>query len=231
MSSLRHLASRGGRMVRLLLAAVGALAAAVLMVGGAGASSGTTGRGASHTGPRTSRTSSSPATPPAARATTSPSSIRSRPQPGSATNMTWRFVLPTDGAVPVSAVGPTFWFGGTVTDPNPKDFFGEGFLEVQFYPDGILRNCTPNGGFVLDPRAERVHGVHAGLVDPHDRPEAGVPRAGRVQRDADDRSRSTHRSSCTRATRSICTSTSAHPATAGTSTSPTRRRTRAAPSS
>ena len=45
--------------------------------------------------------------------------------------------------------GPTFWFGGTVTDPNPKDVFGQGFLEVQFYPDGVVTNCTPNGGFVL----------------------------------------------------------------------------------
>src|SRR6476646_7167190 len=35
--------------------------------------------------------------------------------PGSASNVTWRFVLPTDGAVPVSAVGPTFWFGGAVS--------------------------------------------------------------------------------------------------------------------
>lgn len=70
--------------------------------------------------------------------------------PGSAQNLTWRFVLPTDGTSLVSDVGPTFWFGGAVTDPNPKDVFGEGFLEVQFYPDGIVRNCTPNGGFVLD---------------------------------------------------------------------------------
>jgi hypothetical protein len=70
--------------------------------------------------------------------------------PGSAQNLTWRFVLPKDGTSLVSDVGPTFWFGGAVTDPNPKDAFGEGFLEVQFYPDGILRNCTPNGGFVLD---------------------------------------------------------------------------------
>ena len=70
--------------------------------------------------------------------------------PGSAQNLTWRFVLPTDGKSLVSDVGPTFWFGGAVTDPNAKDVFGEGFLEVQFYPDGVLRNCTPNGGFVLD---------------------------------------------------------------------------------
>ena len=66
---------------------------------------------------------------------------------GSAQDIAWTFRLPADGAVPVSAVGPTFWFGGTVTDP--ASLFGQAFLEVQFYPDGIVHNCTPNGGFVL----------------------------------------------------------------------------------
>ncbi|HEY4349079.1 MAG TPA: hypothetical protein VGM80_16010 [Gaiellaceae bacterium] len=65
----------------------------------------------------------------------------------SAKNLTWRFVLPSDGAYPVSATGPTFWFGGTVTDPN--SFGGQAFLEVQFYPDALVHNCTPNGGFVV----------------------------------------------------------------------------------
>src|SRR5215472_3389034 len=37
---------------------------------------------------------------------------------GSARDLTWTVVLPSDGSVPVSAVGPTFWWGGTVTDPN-----------------------------------------------------------------------------------------------------------------
>jgi hypothetical protein len=46
--------------------------------------------------------------------------------PHSAKNLTWRFVLPSDGAFPVSATGPTFWFGGTVTDPN--SLFGQSFL-------------------------------------------------------------------------------------------------------
>ena len=67
--------------------------------------------------------------------------------PGSARNLTWRFVLPSDRSFNVSATGPTFWFGGTVTDPN--SLFGQAFLEVQFYPDAIVRNCTPNGGFVV----------------------------------------------------------------------------------
>jgi hypothetical protein len=67
--------------------------------------------------------------------------------PGSAQDLTWTAVLPTDGTVPVSAVGPTFWWGGTVTDPNPQALFGQAFLEVQFYPDAIVNTCSSNGGF------------------------------------------------------------------------------------
>ena len=67
--------------------------------------------------------------------------------PGSAQDLTWTAVLPSDGAVPVSSVGPTFWWGGTVTDPNPHALFGQAFLEVQFYPDAIVSNCDSAGGF------------------------------------------------------------------------------------
>lgn len=67
--------------------------------------------------------------------------------PGSAQNITWRVALPADGTFPVSSVGPTFWFGGTVKDSNPKKLGGEGFLELQFYPDSFTTQCTPNGGF------------------------------------------------------------------------------------
>jgi hypothetical protein len=66
---------------------------------------------------------------------------------GSAQDLTWTAVLPSDGTVPVSAVGPTFWWGGTVTDPNPQALFGQAFLEVQFYPDAIVNNCSSAGGF------------------------------------------------------------------------------------
>src|SRR6185312_15666691 len=55
------------------------------------------------------------------------------------------FVLPSDGSFNVSTTVPTFWFGGTVNDP--KSLFGQDFLEVQFYPDALVHNCTPNGGF------------------------------------------------------------------------------------
>jgi hypothetical protein len=67
--------------------------------------------------------------------------------PGSARDLTWTAVLPSGGTFPVSALGPTFWFGGTVTDPN--SLFGQAFVELQFYPDAIVTNCTPGGGFVL----------------------------------------------------------------------------------
>jgi hypothetical protein len=66
---------------------------------------------------------------------------------GSAQDLTWTAVLPSDGTVPVSAVGPTFWWGGTVTDSNPQALFGQGFLEVQLYPDAIVNTCSSSGGF------------------------------------------------------------------------------------
>jgi hypothetical protein len=65
--------------------------------------------------------------------------------PGSARELTWMVVLPSDGAVPVSAIGPTFWFGGTVTDP--KSLFGQAFVELQFYPDAVVSSCSQDGGF------------------------------------------------------------------------------------
>lgn len=67
--------------------------------------------------------------------------------PGSARDLTWTVILPADGRVPVSNVGPTFWFGGTVTDPN--SLLGQAFVELQFYPDATVTKCTNNGGFRL----------------------------------------------------------------------------------
>src|SRR5215472_2728336 len=66
-------------------------------------------------------------------------------RPGSARDLTWTIVLPTDGTVNVDAVGPTFWMGGTVTDPH--SLFGQAFLELQFYPNSITTGCTSRGGF------------------------------------------------------------------------------------
>src|SRR5436305_12868167 len=59
---------------------------------------------------------------------------------GSAQDLTWTIVLPTNGAMQVDSVGPTFWIGGTVSDPN--SLFGQAFLEVQFYPNSVVTNCT-----------------------------------------------------------------------------------------
>lgn len=64
---------------------------------------------------------------------------------GSAQDLTWTVVLPTDGTVNVDAVGPTFWIGGTVLDPNSR--FGQAFLELQFYPNSITETCGSGGGF------------------------------------------------------------------------------------
>jgi hypothetical protein len=69
--------------------------------------------------------------------------------PGSARDLTWTVVLPGDGnGAPVSALGPTFWFGGTVTDK--KSLFGQAFVELQFYPDSIVTHCTNTGAFVVN---------------------------------------------------------------------------------
>jgi hypothetical protein len=67
--------------------------------------------------------------------------------PGSARELTWTVVLPSDGSFGVAATGPTFWFGGTVTDPN--SLFGQAFVELQFYPDSIVTNCASNGSFIV----------------------------------------------------------------------------------
>lgn len=68
--------------------------------------------------------------------------------PGSAQDLTWTVVLPRDGRSNVSDVGPTFWFGGTVTDP--RSLFNQAFVELQFYPDSIVSRCFNDGGFSVD---------------------------------------------------------------------------------
>ena len=54
-------------------------------------------------------------------------------------------MLPTNGTVPVDAVGPTFWIGGVVTDPHSLD--NQAFLELQFYPNSITKGCAAGGGY------------------------------------------------------------------------------------
>jgi hypothetical protein len=65
--------------------------------------------------------------------------------PGSAQNLTWTVVLPSNGAAQVDSVGPTFWIGGTVSDPN--SLYNQAFLELQFYPNSVVTNCTSGGGY------------------------------------------------------------------------------------
>jgi hypothetical protein len=65
--------------------------------------------------------------------------------PGSAQDLTWTIVLPSNGTTQVDAVGPTFWIGGTVTDP--ASLFGQAFLELQFYPNSLVSKCSNSGGF------------------------------------------------------------------------------------
>jgi hypothetical protein len=72
--------------------------------------------------------------------------------PGSARNLTWTIVLPTNQAGStagqvgqVDSVGPTFWIGGAVTDPH--SLFGQAYLELQFYPNSVTTNCASGGGY------------------------------------------------------------------------------------
>jgi hypothetical protein len=74
--------------------------------------------------------------------------------PGSAQDLTWTIVLPTNepGTAAaqegqVDSVGPTFWIGGTVSDPN--SLFGQAFLELQFYPNSIVTNCNSGGAYAV----------------------------------------------------------------------------------
>jgi hypothetical protein len=69
-------------------------------------------------------------------------------QAGSAKDVRWNFRLPGNGErFPVDAVGPTFWFGGPVKDHT--SLFGQAFEELQFYPNALVKTCTPNGGFIV----------------------------------------------------------------------------------
>ena len=69
--------------------------------------------------------------------------------PHSARDLTWHIALPAGGTFPVTSVGPTFWFGGAVKDANPAKLGGQGFLEMQFYPDSLVSKCMPSGNFVV----------------------------------------------------------------------------------
>src|SRR5262245_32597312 len=67
--------------------------------------------------------------------------------PGSARDLTWTVVLPTNNTTQVSDVGPTFWFGGTVTDS--KSLFGQAFVELQFYANSMVSKCFTDGAFAV----------------------------------------------------------------------------------
>src|SRR5258708_9549043 len=48
--------------------------------------------------------------------------------PGSAQDLTRTAVLPNDGTLPVSADGPTFWWGGKLSHPNPPRLLRQAFF-------------------------------------------------------------------------------------------------------
>jgi hypothetical protein len=45
----------------------------------------------------------------------------------------------------VATGGPTFWIGGSVTDPHSP--FGQAFLELQLYSNSLTTGCVAGGGF------------------------------------------------------------------------------------
>jgi hypothetical protein len=89
-------------------------------------------------------------------------------RPGSARDLTWNVVLPSDDVYKVSDLG-VFWFGGTVDDPSSA--YGQAFEELQFYPDSIVTSCPSNGGFHLNfskdtyTACSPVWRVHDGIED------------------------------------------------------------------
>jgi hypothetical protein len=97
-------------------------------------------------------------------------------QPGSAHDLTWTFVLPKNGPdLDVDSVGPTVWFGGPVDDPN--SLFGQGFEELQFYPNAVVTRCTPHSGFEVQHSTGSWSVCSPRLIDPSHGSEAGLPRA------------------------------------------------------
>jgi hypothetical protein len=92
---------------------------------------------------------------------------------GSAQDLTWTLVLPSNGAVQVDNVGPTFWIGGTVTDPH--SLFGQAFLELQFYPNSITTGCAAGGGYNVT-YAANVYTVCSPVweVSPHGKAESAA---------------------------------------------------------
>jgi hypothetical protein len=64
---------------------------------------------------------------------------------GSAQDLTWTVVLPTNGSTQVDAVGPNFYIGGVVSDPT--SLYGQAYLELQFYPNSVVTNCASGGGY------------------------------------------------------------------------------------
>jgi len=64
---------------------------------------------------------------------------------GSAQDITWTVLLPSNGAAQVDSVGPTFWIGGVVNDPTSLN--SQAFLELQFYPNSLLNGCSVGGGY------------------------------------------------------------------------------------
>src|SRR5258708_1680128 len=87
--------------------------------------------------------------------------------PGSAQDLTWTAILPKDGTVPVSAVGPTFWWGGTVTRPEPALAVRPGFPGAAVLPGRHREHLLVRWRLQRDLRSRQVLGVLTGLAGHH----------------------------------------------------------------
>ena len=91
-------------------------------------------------------------------------------------------MLPSTAALRRRCVGPTFWFGGT--GRLTRTAVRPGFEELQFIPNAVVSKCNSNGGSSVKHVPSGTRSARrSGRSTP--RPEAELPRAGGVQRDAD----------------------------------------------
>ena len=106
--------------------------------------------------------------------------------PHSARNLTGTSLFRPGGTFPVTSVGPTFWFGGTVKDTTRRRSAARGSWSCSSIPTRSSSDARRTGTSTSS-TARRLHGVLAGLDARAKKRQHH--RAGRVQRHADERRR------------------------------------------
>ena len=106
----------------------------------------------------------------AARGTTSPSSIRSRPSRAPRQDITWTVVLPSDGSPSRCRPGADVLVRRHGERPE-QPVRRRRSSRCSSIPTRSSRNCTPNGGFVVS-NVPNDYTVCSPVWSSHDRPEA-----------------------------------------------------------